>query len=198
MARAYQLKRRAERQDETRQRIVEATIELHQTIGPAATTVTEIAQRAGVRTRDSLPSLPRRAHARARMQRPVLRASPRSRPGTVACDRGSRRAPEDGARGGVRSPPAYGGDDDERPRRRPRAPGDGAVPRVLAARCRRPGCRVGRPRPAANALACRHARSRSASIAWRTLCPGTAADRRAGGGADGSADHAIAGPQPAG
>ncbi len=48
MARAYQLKRRAERQDETRQRIVDAAIELHQTIGPAATTVTEIAQRAGV------------------------------------------------------------------------------------------------------------------------------------------------------
>jgi AcrR family transcriptional regulator len=46
--RAYELKRRAERQDETRQRIVEATIELHQTIGPAATTVTEIAERAGV------------------------------------------------------------------------------------------------------------------------------------------------------
>ena len=48
MARAYQLKRRAERRDETRQRIVDAAIELHQTIGPAATTVTEIAQRAGV------------------------------------------------------------------------------------------------------------------------------------------------------
>lgn len=48
MPRAYELKRRAERQDETRQRIVEATIELHQTIGPAATTVTEIAERAGV------------------------------------------------------------------------------------------------------------------------------------------------------
>jgi AcrR family transcriptional regulator len=48
MARGYELKRRAERQDETRLRIVEATIELHQTIGPAATTVTEIAERAGV------------------------------------------------------------------------------------------------------------------------------------------------------
>jgi AcrR family transcriptional regulator len=48
MSRAYELKRRAERQDETRRRIVEATIELHQTIGPAATTVTEIAERAGV------------------------------------------------------------------------------------------------------------------------------------------------------
>jgi AcrR family transcriptional regulator len=48
MARAYELKRRAERQDETRQRIVDATIELHQTIGAAATTVTDIAERAGV------------------------------------------------------------------------------------------------------------------------------------------------------
>ncbi len=48
MSRPYKLKRRAERQDETRQRIIEATIELHQTIGPAATTITEIAERADV------------------------------------------------------------------------------------------------------------------------------------------------------
>ena len=47
-ARPYQLKRRAERQDQTRQRIVEAAIALHQTIGPAATTVSEIAERARV------------------------------------------------------------------------------------------------------------------------------------------------------
>ena len=48
MVRSYQLKRRAERQDETRQRIIEATIELHQTIGPAQTTISEIAERARV------------------------------------------------------------------------------------------------------------------------------------------------------
>jgi AcrR family transcriptional regulator len=48
MTRSYQLKRRAERQDETRQRIIEATIELHQTIGPAQTTISEIAERARV------------------------------------------------------------------------------------------------------------------------------------------------------
>jgi AcrR family transcriptional regulator len=48
MTREYRLKRRAERQDETRQRIVNATIELHQTIGPAATTISDIADRAGV------------------------------------------------------------------------------------------------------------------------------------------------------
>ncbi|MGE5273636.1 MAG: TetR/AcrR family transcriptional regulator [Verrucomicrobiota bacterium] len=37
-----------EREGETRSRIVEAAIELHRTIGPASTTVSEIAERAGV------------------------------------------------------------------------------------------------------------------------------------------------------
>jgi AcrR family transcriptional regulator len=48
MARKYELKKRAERQAETRRRIVEATIDLHATIGPAQTTVSAIAERAGV------------------------------------------------------------------------------------------------------------------------------------------------------
>lgn len=48
MARSYRLYKRAEAQDETRQRIVDTAIELHQTIGPAATTFSEIARRAGV------------------------------------------------------------------------------------------------------------------------------------------------------
>jgi AcrR family transcriptional regulator len=48
MARDYRLDVRARRQEETRLRIVEAAIDLHQTIGPAATTMTEIADRAGV------------------------------------------------------------------------------------------------------------------------------------------------------
>jgi AcrR family transcriptional regulator len=48
MARTYQLKRRAERQDATRQRIVEATVELHQTVGGAGATISAIAERAGV------------------------------------------------------------------------------------------------------------------------------------------------------
>jgi AcrR family transcriptional regulator len=42
------MRRRAERRDDTRRRIVEAAIELHQTVGPAATTVSEVAERAGV------------------------------------------------------------------------------------------------------------------------------------------------------
>src|SRR5438093_7923993 len=48
MARKYELKRRAERQHETRRRIVEAAIELHRTKGPARTTVSDIARLAGV------------------------------------------------------------------------------------------------------------------------------------------------------
>jgi AcrR family transcriptional regulator len=48
MARKYELKRRAERQAETRRRIVEAAIDLHATVGPARTTVSAIADRAGV------------------------------------------------------------------------------------------------------------------------------------------------------
>jgi AcrR family transcriptional regulator len=48
VSRPYQLKRRAESQDETRQRIVDAAVELHQTVGPAATTISDIAERAGV------------------------------------------------------------------------------------------------------------------------------------------------------
>lgn len=46
--RKYEMKQRAERQRETRRRIVEATVELHRTQGPANTTISEIAQRAGV------------------------------------------------------------------------------------------------------------------------------------------------------
>ena len=46
--RPYTLKRRAERQEQTRQRIVDAAVELHTTIGPAQTSVQAIADRAGV------------------------------------------------------------------------------------------------------------------------------------------------------
>ena len=48
MPRRYELKRRADRQNETRQRIVEATVHLHQTVGGAKTTISAIAEKAGV------------------------------------------------------------------------------------------------------------------------------------------------------
>jgi AcrR family transcriptional regulator len=46
--RKYELRARAEKQAETRRRIVEATAALHEEVGPARTTVAEIARRAGV------------------------------------------------------------------------------------------------------------------------------------------------------
>ena len=48
VGRKYELKRRAERQDQTRQRIVDAAIALHTTVGPARTTISAFAERAGV------------------------------------------------------------------------------------------------------------------------------------------------------
>lgn len=48
MARRYRLQRRAEQQAETRRRIVEATVALHQEVGPARTSISAIAARAGV------------------------------------------------------------------------------------------------------------------------------------------------------
>ena len=48
MNRKYELKERARRQSQTRQRIVEAAVELHTSVGPARTTISGIAERAGV------------------------------------------------------------------------------------------------------------------------------------------------------
>jgi AcrR family transcriptional regulator len=48
MKRKYELKERARRQAETRQRIVEAAVDLHTSVGPARTTISAIAERAGV------------------------------------------------------------------------------------------------------------------------------------------------------
>lgn len=48
MARTYTLKRRAEQQSETRQRIVDAAVALHGEIGPARTSLSQVAERAGV------------------------------------------------------------------------------------------------------------------------------------------------------
>jgi AcrR family transcriptional regulator len=46
--RKYELKARAESREQTRQRIAKAAAELHGEVGPVATTVAEIARRAGV------------------------------------------------------------------------------------------------------------------------------------------------------
>jgi AcrR family transcriptional regulator len=48
MARRYELSKRAKRQAETRRRIVEATVDLHTSVGPSQTSIASIAERAGV------------------------------------------------------------------------------------------------------------------------------------------------------
>ena len=46
--RKYELKERAAKQEGTRQRIVDATVALHREVGPARTTISAVAERAGV------------------------------------------------------------------------------------------------------------------------------------------------------
>jgi AcrR family transcriptional regulator len=47
--RPYRKKARAELEEQTRRRIIESTVELHATVGPARTSVSAVAERAGVR-----------------------------------------------------------------------------------------------------------------------------------------------------
>lgn len=47
--RPYKMKRRAEQEEETRVRITESAMELHGTVGPARTSISAVAERAGVR-----------------------------------------------------------------------------------------------------------------------------------------------------
>jgi AcrR family transcriptional regulator len=49
--RKYELKKRAEEMAETRRRITDAAIELHGTVGPSRTTLSAVAERAGVERR---------------------------------------------------------------------------------------------------------------------------------------------------
>ena len=48
MARKYEMKQRAEQVEETRRRITEAAVALHETVSPARTTISAVAERAGV------------------------------------------------------------------------------------------------------------------------------------------------------
>ena len=47
--RPYRMRRRAEAQDDTRRRIAESAVALHGTVGPARTSISAVAEHAGVR-----------------------------------------------------------------------------------------------------------------------------------------------------
>ena len=59
--RKYELKKRAEQVGETRMRITEAAIELHGTLGPSRTTLSAVAERAGVERRTLYRHFPNEA-----------------------------------------------------------------------------------------------------------------------------------------
>ncbi len=48
MPRKYELRQRAEQAADTRRRIIETVVAMHLTVGPAATTISEVARRVGV------------------------------------------------------------------------------------------------------------------------------------------------------
>jgi AcrR family transcriptional regulator len=74
--RKYELKARAERQAETRRRIAAATAELHEEVGPARTTVAEIARRAGVQRLTVYKNFPHEYELFAACQRHFLAKNP--------------------------------------------------------------------------------------------------------------------------
>jgi AcrR family transcriptional regulator len=74
--RPYRMKARAERQEETRRRIVAATVALHEEVGPARTTVAEIARRAGVQRLTVYNHFPQERELLAACQAHLLAGQP--------------------------------------------------------------------------------------------------------------------------
>ncbi len=74
--RKYELRARAERQRDTRRRIAAATAELHEEVGPARTTIAEIARRAGVQRLTVYKNFPDEYELFAACQRQFLAENP--------------------------------------------------------------------------------------------------------------------------
>ena len=81
--RSYRLQARAERQEETRRRIAAATAELHQEVGPARTTIAEIARRAGVQRPTVYNNFPAERELFAACQAHFLAEHPPPDPGAA-------------------------------------------------------------------------------------------------------------------
>jgi AcrR family transcriptional regulator len=74
--RRYRLKARADRQRQTRDRIVAATVALHQEVGPARTTIADIARRAGVQRLTVYNNFPEVSDLLGACQRHFLASNP--------------------------------------------------------------------------------------------------------------------------
>jgi len=79
--RKYELKKRAEQVGETRLRITEAAIELHGTVGPSRTTLSAVAERAGVERRTLYRHFPNEAELFAACSTHYFSANPWPDPG---------------------------------------------------------------------------------------------------------------------
>lgn len=91
--RSYTLGKRAEAREETRRRIVEATMELHEEIGPRATSISAIAERAGVQRLTVYRHFPDEAAILRACSTHWLSLNPPPDPGTwAALAEGERRA----------------------------------------------------------------------------------------------------------
>jgi AcrR family transcriptional regulator len=78
--RTYRLKERARRQEETRRRIAAATAELHEEVGPARTTIAEVARRAGVQRPTVYSNFPAERELMAACQAHFLAENPPPNP----------------------------------------------------------------------------------------------------------------------
>ena len=74
--RTYRLKARAKRQEETRRRIAAAAASLHEEVGPARTTIAEVARRAGVQRPTVYNNFPRERELFAACQAHFLAEHP--------------------------------------------------------------------------------------------------------------------------
>src|SRR3712207_5725621 len=74
--RRYRLRKRADAMDATRRRITEAAVELHGSVGPARTTITAVAERAGVQRQTVYRHFPTEAELFAACSRHFYEAEP--------------------------------------------------------------------------------------------------------------------------
>ena len=91
-ARPYRLRARAAAMDRTRQRITRAAVELHGTIGPAATTMSAVAERAGVTRATLYRHFANEDAPLHGLQRRLARSEPAPRSRALGGHRGSRRS----------------------------------------------------------------------------------------------------------